>query len=183
LQEEVIEKLTKKYTVENAPSVDAIRSNLAVREAFITAKYLRKPYKEPSQSEKKKVEQKKNGTRNVNDGILRIKLIRGHDLLAADINSKSDPYVVFSTADQFVKSHVKKATLNPTWNETLMLNIPDFAHGVLECEVWDQDSVGSDDKLGKTTFKLSELKPNKATQKTLKLKKGEIVAEFEYTPL
>jgi Ca2+-dependent lipid-binding protein len=59
---------------------------------------------------------------------------------------KSDPYVIFKISkNQTAKSKVINNTLNPTWNEKLMLNC-----GVgdnVNIEVYDEDTVGSDDLL------------------------------------
>ena len=43
---------------------------------------------------------------------------RGIGLRAADLNGKSDPYVVIKVGGFEFKSQTIKKTLNPEWNET-----------------------------------------------------------------
>lgn len=51
-------------------------------------------------------------------GTLRVTLVDGNDLLAADRSGKSDPFVVFTLNDNRVyKSETVKKTLTPVWNE------------------------------------------------------------------
>lgn len=57
---------------------------------------------------------------------MKINLIKGINLAARDINGKSDPYVIFSSGNQSIKSKIIYTTLNPVWSETLMLNIEDI---------------------------------------------------------
>lgn len=49
--------------------------------------------------------------------ILLINLVNARNLKAADLNGKSDPYVIFLVGDQSAKSSVIKKTLDPEWNE------------------------------------------------------------------
>lgn len=50
-------------------------------------------------------------------GLLTVMVISASDLIVADLRS-SDPYVkILYGPDQKYKTSVKKATLNPTWNE------------------------------------------------------------------
>jgi Ca2+-dependent lipid-binding protein len=77
-------------------------------------------------------------------GILTILLKRGRDLVAMDVTGTSDPYVVIAPGPssdynvlypgQTAKSHVKKKTLNPEWNEMLTLSIVDVRTDVLHVE-------------------------------------------------
>jgi len=176
-------EVNKKYVVTGGPTEALIRESWNEREAYITAKYLQKPYEVPSAVS---IMSKKgaDGARKVSSGILRILLIAGVKLMVGDINGKSDPYVVFASKGQSVKSKVKNCTLNPVWNETLMLNIPDYNNGTLDIEVFDEDQIGADDKLGKVGFKLTELKTGEPQMMVLELNtKGEIHCEFEYTQL
>jgi Ca2+-dependent lipid-binding protein len=69
----------------------------------------------------------------------------------ADLSGKSDPYIVFACGrwdkkhklkqgeKHSVKSSVKRQTLNPDWDETLMLNVPSLSEG-LTAWCWDWDS-------------------------------------------
>lgn len=54
----------------------------------------------------------------VDQGTLRVELIEGKDILAADRSGKSDPFGIFTLNGQKVfRSQVKKKTLAPEWHE------------------------------------------------------------------
>lgn len=60
----------------------------------------------------------------VDQGVLRVDLIEGKEILAADRSGTSDPYAVFTLNDQKVfRSQVKKKTLAPDWNETFEVSV------------------------------------------------------------
>lgn len=82
---------------------------------------------------------------------------------------KSDPYVIFRIGGKVQKSKVKKKSLNPEWNETLMpFNVPSstmklevtagvtlgcraalsFIQPVVQLVCMDWDRVGADDYIG-----------------------------------
>ena len=51
-------------------------------------------------------------------GVLKILLKKGVGLKAADLNGKSDPYVIVCCGKQERKSKIIKKTLDPVWNQT-----------------------------------------------------------------
>lgn len=55
--------------------------------------------------------------KSLDAGIMRVDLLSGSGLKAADRNGKSDPYVVFYLNGEKLphKSTVQKKTLNPVW--------------------------------------------------------------------
>lgn len=55
-------------------------------------------------------------------GIIRVDVLEGHGLKAADRNGKSDPYCEFFLNDEKVfTTQIQKKTLNPRWNEVCRL--------------------------------------------------------------
>uniref|UniRef100_A0A0D9ZYI9 Uncharacterized protein n=1 Tax=Oryza glumipatula TaxID=40148 RepID=A0A0D9ZYI9_9ORYZ len=79
-------------------------------------------------------------------GLIKVDIRRGTNLAVRDVMS-SDPYVMLNLGHQTMKTKVIKNTLNPVWNERLMLSIP---HPVppLKLQVFDKDTFSSDDRMG-----------------------------------
>uniref|UniRef100_A0A0D9WFY6 Arf-GAP domain-containing protein n=1 Tax=Leersia perrieri TaxID=77586 RepID=A0A0D9WFY6_9ORYZ len=79
-------------------------------------------------------------------GLIKVDIRRGTNLAVRDVMS-SDPYVMLNLGHQSMKTKVIKNTLNPVWNERLMLSIP---HPVppLKLQVFDKDTFTSDDRMG-----------------------------------
>ena len=88
---------------------------------------------------------------------LRITLFNGRNLLAADVNGKSDPYATFTLGQNTVKSKVKSNTLNPNWNEELELPVTLAQDHILEVHVFDKDVIGKSDSLGVAKIDLAGL--------------------------
>jgi len=91
-----------------------------------------------------------------------ITFAEGKDLLGKDLNGKSDPYVlipkdqigIFGIPKKGLKTHKKKNTLNPIWNQTFELQCNPKQTNKLIFEVYDYDFIGSDDFLGKGEINL-----------------------------
>ena len=88
-------------------------------------------------------------------GELKILLERGTGLKAADMNGKSDPYVIATCGGKAEKkSRTVKGTLNPAWNEELTFTgmLQEFTRTGLTLKVFDWDSKlklkSKDDPLG-----------------------------------
>eukprot|EP01087_Luapelamoeba_hula_P018521 TRINITY_DN5975_c0_g1_i2.p1 TRINITY_DN5975_c0_g1~~TRINITY_DN5975_c0_g1_i2.p1 ORF type:complete len:130 (-),score=23.05 TRINITY_DN5975_c0_g1_i2:204-593(-) len=77
---------------------------------------------------------------------LEVEVVEARDLLAADMNGKSDPYVKLYMDKQKSKTTTQKKTLSPLWrHQCKFSNIqPDSE---LKLVVWDHDTF-SDDYLG-----------------------------------
>uniref|UniRef100_A0A0A9GPH9 ADP-ribosylation factor GTPase-activating protein AGD11 n=1 Tax=Arundo donax TaxID=35708 RepID=A0A0A9GPH9_ARUDO len=88
-------------------------------------------------------------------GLIKVNIVRGTDLAVRDVMS-SDPYVMISLGHQSMKTKVIKNTLNPVWNERLMLSIPDpIPH--LKLQVFDKDTFSSDDRMGEAEVDIRPL--------------------------
>ncbi|XP_071740605.1 probable ADP-ribosylation factor GTPase-activating protein AGD11 [Rutidosis leptorrhynchoides] len=88
------------------------------------------------------------------DGIFQIKVI-GIDLVIRDVRS-SDPYVMLSLGNQSVRTQFIKNNLNPVWNETLMLSIPDNVPPLV-VSVFDKDKFTTDDFMGEAEIDIDSL--------------------------
>jgi len=88
---------------------------------------------------------------------LQVKVAAARNLVAADANGKSDPYVtltISSNKKSKQKTKVIKRTLNPEWNQDFQFTVT--ATDSLEVQVYDQD-VTSDEKIGNTVVTFGEL--------------------------
>ena len=81
-------------------------------------------------------------------GKLHILLGNASGLASADRNGKSDPYVVFSCATNKAMSTVKPKTLDPTWNETIVMDgiLHDLIDSGLTLKVFDSDGAPKPEK-------------------------------------
>ncbi|KAL9647313.1 hypothetical protein ABK040_011680 [Willaertia magna] len=85
--------------------------------------------------------------------VLSLRVIKATNLIAADINGKSDPYVIVATSEggekNFKKTEIIKKTLNPNWNEKFNFYFYEKNEKFqLFFKVMDKDTVSKDDFLG-----------------------------------
>lgn len=106
-------------------------------------------------------------------GSLLVNIYGATNLMAADANQLSDPFVVVSLCDgsdggEEVRTHTEPKTLNPVWQfeATVMVH---SLEADLVFEVYDEDKFSSDDFLGKVKLPLRSLVPNQQTNKKLSL--------------
>ncbi|GAA5974459.1 hypothetical protein JCM11641_003227 [Rhodosporidiobolus odoratus] len=105
-----------------------------------------------------------------NSGLLRVDLLDGKGLPAADRNGKSDPYCIFELNDDRVfKSEVKHRTLNPVWNEKFECSVPSREAAVFKVECFDWDRMSVADKLGYGSIDLKTIEPFEATERVVQL--------------
>ncbi|KAE8684323.1 putative ADP-ribosylation factor GTPase-activating protein AGD11 [Hibiscus syriacus] len=79
-------------------------------------------------------------------GLIKANVVKGTNLAVRDMVS-SDPYVILALGQQSVKTRVIKNNLNPVWNESLMLSIPENVPP-LKVLVYDKDTFKNDDFMG-----------------------------------
>ncbi|KAG4974534.1 hypothetical protein JHK87_031355 [Glycine soja] len=100
-----------------------------------------------------------------------VNVVKGTNLAIRDVMS-SDPYVIISLGHQSVKTRVIKSSLNPIWNESLMLSIPDhipplkvglvmlrvYFEGLrVQKLVYDKDTFSTDDFMGEAEIDIQPL--------------------------
>jgi hypothetical protein len=121
----------------------------------------------------------------LNMGRLKIDVIDGANLPAADRNNFSDPYCRFLLNGRDIyKTDTKKKTLNPVYNETFETIVRSRTSAKLECHVYDWDFGDKDDFLGKGVIDLSTLEPfqRRDVQIPLDGKSGTIRVRLLFTP-
>ncbi|GBG28450.1 Synaptotagmin-C [Hondaea fermentalgiana] len=99
-----------------------------------------------------------------NNSYLAIHVVAARDLIGADANGLSDPYVTVEWSGQRLRTRVVPETLNPVWDEVLYFQIHSFDENVTSDELaedpfvritlWDADLTGSSDLLGTTKLYL-----------------------------
>ncbi|KAL9649764.1 hypothetical protein ABK040_009579 [Willaertia magna] len=95
-----------------------------------------------------------------------IKIFKGINLIPADLNGKSDPYVLITSDIDYFTPHRTKTvlkTLNPEWNETFQLinnSNRTIEKTIIHFQVFDWDKFTKDDDLGNFHYNLNEFKPN-----------------------
>ncbi|KAL9142489.1 hypothetical protein ABFS82_14G172800 [Erythranthe guttata] len=88
-------------------------------------------------------------------GLIKVNIVRGTNLAVRDMVT-SDPYVILSLGNQSMKTRVIKNNLNPVWNESLMLSIPENIPP-LKLLVYDKDTFSTDDFMGDAEIDIQPL--------------------------
>ncbi|CAH8259762.1 unnamed protein product [Arabidopsis lyrata] len=88
-------------------------------------------------------------------GLIKVNVVKGTNLAVRDVMT-SDPYVILALGQQSVKTRVIKNNLNPVWNETLMLSIPE-PMPPLKVLVYDKDTFSTDDFMGEAEIDIQPL--------------------------
>ncbi|XP_020273751.1 probable ADP-ribosylation factor GTPase-activating protein AGD11 isoform X1 [Asparagus officinalis] len=88
-------------------------------------------------------------------GLIKVNTIKGRNLVVRDLVS-SDPYVIITLGHQSVRTEVIKSSLNPVWNEMLMLSIPEPVPP-LKLQVYDKDTFTFDDRMGEAEIDIQPL--------------------------
>lgn len=121
---------------------------------------------------------------------LHVEVVAAKDLAKADIIGKSDPYArveLHNKNKEVVGRHQSKyipVELNPVWNYrcSFLAHVTD----TLVVDVYDHDTVSSDDFLGKRVFRVKELPEDKVLDGWYPLeggKKGEVHVRVELREL
>ncbi|KAJ8335444.1 hypothetical protein SKAU_G00387860 [Synaphobranchus kaupii] len=114
----------------------------------------------------------KNSFKAVRDvGFLQVKVIKATDILAADLNGKSDPFCVLELGNDRLQSHTIYKTRHPEWNTVFTFPVKDI-HDVLEVTIFDEDGDKAPDFLGKVAIPL--LSVHNGEQVTYMLRKEDL---------
>ncbi|CAM8954865.1 unnamed protein product [Rhodiola kirilowii] len=113
-------------------------------------------------------------------GLLKVNVVKGTNLATRDIlRMTSDPYVVLSLGEQSLRTKTIKKNLNPVWNQSLMLSIPEHIPP-LKLVVYDKDTFSSDDYMGEAEIDIEQLflaaKANAGSRKDVSTQLAEQVA-------
>ena len=89
--------------------------------------------------------------------MLSVTCVRARNLVAADINGKSDPYVVVRFDGAKQRTKVCRSTLQPEWQERFAFAVHDARCTVLHLDVMDRDTGMRDDPLGHAAINLRSI--------------------------
>ncbi|KAK2853477.1 hypothetical protein Q5P01_006138 [Channa striata] len=117
-------------------------------------------------------------------GYLQVKVIKASDLIAADLNGKSDPFCVLELGNDRLQTHTVYKSLYPEWNKVFTFPVKDI-HDVLVVTIFDEDGDKAPDFLGKVAIPLLSIRRGQQIAFPLKkedlggLSKGTITLELE----
>lgn len=122
--------------------------------------------------------------KNRNQGLVRVEIVEGRNLIAADLGGTSDPFVELLVGDEVPKkgavpsfTSVIWKTLDPVWEETFIFEVQrDFS--ILTLDVYDKDAIAiASDHLGRIQLNLDKLVCGKQVDQWIPLQmvpKGEL---------
>ncbi|KAL6007485.1 hypothetical protein ACLOJK_032983 [Asimina triloba] len=119
-------------------------------------------------------ERSRNGMVGSRSGWIELVLVEAKDLIAADLNGTSDPYVRVQYGNVKKRTKVVYKTLNPQWNQTL--EFPDNG-SPLVLHVRDHNALLPTSGIGDCVVEYDRLPPNQMADKWIPLqgvKRGEI---------
>mmetsp|Transcript_7321 Transcript_7321/g.18509 ORF Transcript_7321/g.18509 Transcript_7321/m.18509 type:complete len:327 (+) Transcript_7321:82-1062(+) len=110
-----------------------------------------------------------------NTGQIEIEIVEAQNLMAADLNGKSDPYVVVKLLESGKvvakqQTPVIKKTLDPVWRHTMVFDVVNPELALFQFDVFDKDLVGSDE-IGKISYSANQLDLTKDTDIWLTLQR------------
>ncbi|CAK7242935.1 MAG: hypothetical protein STHCBS139747_004438 [Sporothrix thermara] len=89
--------------------------------------------------------------------VFTIKIVEAEDLKACDPTGTSDPYVVLGDEYQkrLAKTRIVMRNLNPRWDESVEITVSGPLNII--ATIWDYDTFGDHDFVGRTSLKLDPL--------------------------
>merc|ERR1711974_495028 len=82
------------------------------------------------------------------------------DLANMDYMGKSDPYAILTYGSQERRTTTINNNLNPIWNHQVTFDFDENAP-TIDIEVFDEDTMATDDSLGRLSIDVAEIKRNK----------------------
>ncbi|KAK0419418.1 hypothetical protein QR680_014133 [Steinernema hermaphroditum] len=96
------------------------------------------------------------------DGVIRLKIIEARNLENRDISflhkGKSDPYCEIQVGSQIFRTRTINNDLNPIFNEHFEAVVDQASGQKLRIELFDEDSTGSDEELGRLSIPLDMIR-------------------------
>jgi len=122
-------------------------------------------------------------------GVVRVQLLRGHEIQGVDRGGTSDPFAVFTlNGERVFKSETQKKTLNPDWNEEFSIPVPSRFKADFSVEIFDWNQIEAAKSLGSAKIDIADMEAFEPTERTLNLlsprhgEKGQVVIRMTFTP-
>jgi Ca2+-dependent lipid-binding protein len=107
-------------------------------------------------NKKKKIKKIPSHTTKMTKGTLKVTVVEARKLTDVDLFGKSDPYVkLVLNATKSQSTTIKKSDLNPKYNEEF--NFLTEGEKELKVEVWDRNTIGSDELIGSEIVPLQDV--------------------------
>merc|ERR1719209_2001826 len=103
------------------------------------------------------------------------------DLINTDYIGKSDPYARISFGSFVCRTSTKKNDLSPHWNHLVTLNVESNSPSSIDIELFDEDTLGQDKSLGRTSIDVSEIKSSLITTRASRKLEGCDSGEITYS--
>merc|ERR1719209_2174672 len=103
------------------------------------------------------------------------------DLINTDNIGKSDPYARISFGSFVCRTSTKNNNLSPQWNHLVTLNVDGNSPSSIEIELFDEDTLGQDKRLGRTSIDVSEIKSSLITTRASRKLEGCDSGEITYS--
>ncbi|KAG2826788.1 hypothetical protein PC111_g7052 [Phytophthora cactorum] len=148
---------------DQTPKKPEAQSPRAERELFIRAKYDEKMFSGGVANSPPKSTSRRSPTKTAATsqgmieytGVVVIDLKEAKDLAGMNISGKSDPYVTFRLGEQSISSKRVDNSVNPQWNQQLMLSWDGTSP--LEIELYDYNKVNADRPMGAFAISAEQL--------------------------
>eukprot|EP00759_Apiculatamorpha_spiralis_P012011 PhF_6_TR19106/c1_g1_i2/m.28110 len=89
-------------------------------------------------------------------GRLDVRIVEGRNLVACELVSNPDPYVIVCVEGDKKQTKVCDGTVNPKWDQVLNFMVRDHNSSQLMLEVWNKNPI-KDDFMGRYNLSLSGL--------------------------
>ena len=76
--------------------------------------------------------------------MLRVQVLKARNLAPKDKSGASDPYLVLTLGDSKEATSAVNKTLNPEWNQTIVLPVSGLQSAIIDGICWDKDRFGKD---------------------------------------
>jgi len=115
--------------------------------------------------------------------IITVDVVQARGIPAMDTNGFADPYCRVKVGKKKRTTRTQFRTLSPEWRERFVYILFDMGgrdSSVCKVELWDKDTIGSDDRIGTVEIDLAEVPLNLTDERWWKLKRPDNKSFFGF---